>query len=223
MQPKVLMTCVMGLLISLRFAPAVRADEGKEENEKKVQFADLPMAVRKTFKREANGSAIKAVDVEKVSGKTVYEADVIIGGTNYEILVNKSGLLISKKIDNEDEEKDSKATAKSKKPSKEEADEDDDKASSKSAKAGKSSKAREEDEEHDKPSAAKAKSGKSGKVEKEDDEDDAKPAKAAAKSGKSSKVEKAEEDDDDKPGSTKAKPSKPAKVQKDSKDDDDKE
>src|SRR5436305_2836084 len=98
MQPKRFAICAMGVLMSLSVTVAVRADEGgKEENEKKLAFADVPAAVRKTLKREANGAAIKSVDLEKVDGKTVYEADVIIDGTNYEILVNKSGLLISKK------------------------------------------------------------------------------------------------------------------------------
>ena len=38
-------------------------------------------------------------------GKTIYEADAMIDGKNYEILVSEDGKLISKKLDNEENEK----------------------------------------------------------------------------------------------------------------------
>lgn len=99
--------------------------EEKEENEQKVSFAQCPEAVQSTLKREAMGQDIKSVDMEQLKGKTVYEADVKIEGHNYEILVDPKGLLLSKKLDEEDE-----AKASDKKPSnsqKNEHEEDDDK------------------------------------------------------------------------------------------------
>jgi len=218
MHAKVMATCLVGLMVSLNVAPAARADKGTEQNEKKIQITDLPMAVRKTLKREANGFAIKSVDVEKVDGKTVYETDVIIDGINYEILVSKSGQLISKKIDNEEDEADStSAKSKVKKAASKKSDDDEDKPSSKNTKTGKSAKA-DEDEDDDKPKAAKAKSGKVTKVQKEDEEDDEKAGKSKTKPGKSGKVE-GEQEDDDKPATPKSKSAKPDKVQKESKDD----
>jgi hypothetical protein len=77
-----------------------------EENVVKIKFADAPYAVRKTLKREANGGKIETVDIETRDGKLVFEADVEIDGTNYEILVAKDGRLISKAIDEEEEEED---------------------------------------------------------------------------------------------------------------------
>jgi hypothetical protein len=81
-------------------------DEEKEEKEVKVKIEDVPAPVKATLLREADGQEIKTVDLETLKGgKTVYEADVKIDGTNYEINVAPDGKLISKKIDNEEDEK----------------------------------------------------------------------------------------------------------------------
>jgi len=99
--------------------------EEKEENEQKVAYAQCPEAVQKTLYREGRGQEIKTVDMEQLKGKTVYEADVKLDGHNYEILVDPKGMLLSKKLDEEDE-----AKASDKKPSnaqKNEHEDDDDK------------------------------------------------------------------------------------------------
>ena len=75
--------------------------EEKESDEVKVAFDKIPAPVQQTFNKETGGVAIKEVDQEKLDGKDVYEADVVIGGTNYEIVVAPDGKLVSKKIDNE--------------------------------------------------------------------------------------------------------------------------
>ena len=145
--------------------------EDKEQDEQKIAFKDAPAAVRKTLKREANGEKIKTVDKEKLNGKTVYEADVEIDDHNYEIVVSSKGLLLSKKLDNEAEEK---ASAKSKKSEeKEEADEDSGKKGAKEAgedeakdHVKKASKDKEEDEDDD------AKSTKKQKKENDKEDED---------------------------------------------------
>jgi len=90
-------------------------EDGKEEQEdraaeqveeEKIKLSDCPVAVQKTLKREATGEAIETVDKETDDGKTVYEVDVKIGGRNYEIKVAPDGTLISKSLDEEDEEED---------------------------------------------------------------------------------------------------------------------
>ena len=81
-------------------------DEAKEENEVKVKIEDVPAPVKATLLREAEGQEIKTVDKETVTGgKTVYEADVKMNGTNWEIVVAEDGKLVSKRVDNEDSEK----------------------------------------------------------------------------------------------------------------------
>ena len=92
------------VLTCWRVGPASAAEE-KEQDEQKVAFKHAPSAVRKTLKREANGQKIKTVDKERLNGKLVYEADVMIDGHNYEIVVDPDGLLLSKKLDNEEDEK----------------------------------------------------------------------------------------------------------------------
>lgn len=76
-----------------------------EENEVKVSFKEAPSAVQKTLEREAGGAGIETVDKEQKDGKTVYEADAKIDGRNFEIVVAGEGTLISKKPDNEEDEK----------------------------------------------------------------------------------------------------------------------
>jgi hypothetical protein len=94
--------CVAGLTTEMSLS--VRAED-KEENEVKMKIDDVPAAVKTTIVREADGTAVTSVDKETDEGKTVYEADAKIDGTNYEIKVGDDGKLISKKIDNEDDEK----------------------------------------------------------------------------------------------------------------------
>jgi hypothetical protein len=84
----------------------VIAKEKEEENEVKMAFKDVPAIVQKTIQREAFGAAINSVDKEKDDGKTVYEADAKIDGHNYEIKVGEDGVLLKKKLD--DDEKDEK-------------------------------------------------------------------------------------------------------------------
>ncbi len=97
------------------FAAEKDEEKVKKETEVKMSLKDVPAEVRATLTREANGVEIKTVDMEKKDGKTVYETDVVIDGTNYEIVVGADGKLISKKIDNEEDEKDSKSEKSGKK------------------------------------------------------------------------------------------------------------
>ena len=92
-----------GVLLTAGFLKA--AEEGKEV---KMKFSEVPAAVQKTLTDEAKGAKIETVDKETDKGKTIYEADVKIDGTNYEIKVAEDGKLISKAVDEEDEKKDEK-------------------------------------------------------------------------------------------------------------------
>jgi uncharacterized membrane protein YkoI len=76
-----------------------------EENEVKVSLNDVPAPVRATLDHESGGGTISSVDKEEKHGKMIYEADVISGGKNWEIKVDADGGLISKKIDEEENEK----------------------------------------------------------------------------------------------------------------------
>lgn len=81
-------------------------EEGKEV---KVKLNECPPAVQATLAKEAKGAKkpIESVDKETAKdGKVIYEADVVLeDGKNYEIQVDADGKLVSKKIDNEENEK----------------------------------------------------------------------------------------------------------------------
>lgn len=96
-------------------APCMRAAEEEDEGkEVKIKFTECPPAVQKTLMRESFGAKITSVDKEtRKDGKVVYEADVMIDDTNYEIQVSPEGKLIVKKIDNEADEAKEKGKNKS--------------------------------------------------------------------------------------------------------------
>jgi uncharacterized membrane protein YkoI len=74
--------------------------EEAEENEVKVPYDQVPAPVKTTLQRESGGATINTVDKEQRHGKTVYEADVKMNGTNWEIVVAEDGKVVSKKVDN---------------------------------------------------------------------------------------------------------------------------
>ena len=74
-------------------------DSSEKGGEVKLQLADCPAAVQKTFEREAQGAKIEEVEKENEDGKTVYEADVQIHGNEYEVAVAEDGTLLEKKLD----------------------------------------------------------------------------------------------------------------------------
>jgi uncharacterized membrane protein YkoI len=90
-----ILVAVDGTLISKQL------DEEDEIEETEVKFADCPAEVQKTLTIEAEGAAIKEVDKFMKEGRFLFEADVAIDGKNYEIIVAESGVLLSKKLDNE--------------------------------------------------------------------------------------------------------------------------
>lgn len=83
---------------------AKKLDEDEEENEVEMKLADCPAAVQKTLKREADGATIDKVDKMSKEGRNLYEINVKIDGRNYEVIVTEEGLLLSKGLDEEDEE-----------------------------------------------------------------------------------------------------------------------
>ncbi len=82
--------------------------EKEEGNESVVTMEQVPAAARDALKREAAGATIGKIDKEMAGGKVVYETDVMINGKNWEIKVDEAGNVVSKKLDNEEEEKSEK-------------------------------------------------------------------------------------------------------------------
>lgn len=66
----------------------------------------VPAAVRATILAEAQGSAIREIEMETKNGQTVYEAEVVIDGQETDILVAADGTLLGTEVDDEDEDED---------------------------------------------------------------------------------------------------------------------
>ena len=81
-----------------------REDHEEEGDEVKMQFAEAPPAVQDTLRRESHGATIQTVDKETNHGRTIYEADVMVNGENWEIKVGEDGQLLTKKQDRESSE-----------------------------------------------------------------------------------------------------------------------
>jgi uncharacterized membrane protein YkoI len=75
-----------------------------DDDEIPVDWADVPPAVQKTLQREAAGAKIAKVDKFSSEGRTLYETDVKIDGKNYQITVTAEGLLLSKGLDEDEDE-----------------------------------------------------------------------------------------------------------------------
>ena len=81
-----------------------KALDDEEEEEVPIKFSEAPAAVQKTLTREAGGAKIDKVAKVASEGRTLYEADVMIDGKNYEITVTAEGLLLTKELEDEEED-----------------------------------------------------------------------------------------------------------------------
>jgi len=91
----------MWIVISV-LVVGLRADD----NEEAVDLQDCPKVVQKTLKRESKGGKIVEIEKEKEDGKTIYEAEVMIGGKEYEVEIAECGTLLSKVLEAEEDEED---------------------------------------------------------------------------------------------------------------------
>lgn len=95
------MTWLMVGALSLAAGCAHKGED--EENEVKMRLDEVPPAARSALEREAGGAAITTVDREQAKGGgNVYETDVMMNGKNWEIKVDETGKLVSKKLDPEE-------------------------------------------------------------------------------------------------------------------------
>jgi uncharacterized membrane protein YkoI len=79
-------------------------DHDEDEDEEEVSLDEVPEAVKATILREAAGAEIKELERETEDGQTVYEAEAIIDGQEVEIKVAADGTLLSKEVEDEDDD-----------------------------------------------------------------------------------------------------------------------
>ena len=65
-----------------------------QEQEKKIQRADLPPAVEKTVAAQSRGAMIKGFSQEKEKGRTFYEAEMTVNGHSKDILIDPTGAVV---------------------------------------------------------------------------------------------------------------------------------
>ncbi len=104
MHRKYWLTPVVALAFLAVAAVPVYGDD--DDDEVKVKWADVPVAVQKTFEKEAPGVKIAEVEKETDDGKTTYEAEVTIDGKEYEIEVAEDGKLLERELDDDDDDDD---------------------------------------------------------------------------------------------------------------------
>ena len=57
----------------------------------KVQFKDLPAAVKATVEAETSGATLKGLSKEKEKGKTVYELETLVNGRTRDLMIDSAG------------------------------------------------------------------------------------------------------------------------------------
>lgn len=71
------------------------------ESGDEIALGDCPEAVRKTIEREASGGQVKEVEVIEDDGVRRFEADLVIDGQEYEALIDATGRLLWKHLEDE--------------------------------------------------------------------------------------------------------------------------
>ena len=66
--------------------------------EKKVTMAQLPAAVQQTIKDRVQGGTIRSLAMEEDNGKTVYEAELTIGGRNTDLSIDAQGKVLEAEL-----------------------------------------------------------------------------------------------------------------------------
>jgi len=96
---------VLAPLMVIGLIGAVTIGVRAGENEEQVSLDQVPAVVKATILKQAGNGTIKEIERETKDGKTIYEAEVMIGGKEFEIKVAADGTLLGKKLeDDEDHE-----------------------------------------------------------------------------------------------------------------------
>ena len=70
-----------------------------EHAEQTLTLSQVPGPVRATIEREGAGGKLEEIESEVKDGKTVYSADIAVGGQTYDIEIAADGSIISKELE----------------------------------------------------------------------------------------------------------------------------
>lgn len=65
-----------------------------QDQEKKINRSDLPLAVQKTVATQSAGASVRGFSQEKENGKTFYEAELLVNGHSKDVLMDANGEVI---------------------------------------------------------------------------------------------------------------------------------
>ena len=100
MRKQMLVLGAVGLALMGCHAEGGDHEEGEQAQEgQKVTREQLPEAVKATLDKEAKGGKVEDIEKQTLDGKVIYEADVILGGKEWEIRIAADGTLVGKKLE----------------------------------------------------------------------------------------------------------------------------
>jgi uncharacterized membrane protein YkoI len=94
------------LVVGLILGVGAVATQRMISDDVEVSIDAVPAAVKATILAQAQGNAVREVEMETENGQTVYEAEVVIGGKEVEIRVAADGTLLGQEVDDEDDDED---------------------------------------------------------------------------------------------------------------------
>lgn len=97
-----LSSVVVVVLAGLTLSIGALAGRQNAEVEKRTFLDQVPEAVRATLLSQSQGGTIEEIEIETENSRTIYEADVAVGGQKIELKVAADGSLISKEAEDED-------------------------------------------------------------------------------------------------------------------------
>ena len=112
MSTRVLYTLAPIVTLALALAGCKNMEWGGDDDdhgvkEQSVTMDEVPVAVRTTLMKEAGDGKVQEIDKQMWRGKTVYEADVLMGNQQkWEIAVREDGQLLRKMLDEETDDED---------------------------------------------------------------------------------------------------------------------
>ncbi len=65
-----------------------------QDQEKKVKRSDLPPAVEKAVVEQSKGATIRGFSQEQESGKTIYEAELMVNGHRKDVSIDADGVVV---------------------------------------------------------------------------------------------------------------------------------
>ncbi len=103
MTKRAMLLPLIGLAV-IGMATLVAWAEDKQEEE--VTLNQVPAAVKATILKESAGGKITEIERETSNGKTVYEAEFLLGGKEIEIKIAPDGTLLGREVEDEGDDED---------------------------------------------------------------------------------------------------------------------